>query len=338
MELEAKRGRGIFDGWSKSSLKSVLDGCSWQWALQRVGGLEGGSTPHSSAGTGMHAAIEEHERQRIVDGTVPDMLTLSAEAAKAAWEDGANIPAQWHNIHGGQGQAADWAVQLTDTWLESDIRQTLLGYTPLAVEPHLETDRVPVSSGLRGYLDWVGRDGDEYVIIDFKSASDLRRWDNPNQHRIESATYLYLAVDSGLVPEGSSVRMEWHIVSRKGDAKILEGPRFHWDEVEFLNARLAEAQHIYDTAAFEPNPSWGLCNQRWCVFYHGCQVTGQLGPDSVVFPAGSVDADSLPAPESAPGAASTGPLSAGAPGATPSSNVPAPDVPGSTTHDSHETE
>lgn len=334
MDSEIKRGRGVFDGWSKSSLKSVLDGCSWQWALQRVGGLDGGSTPHSAAGTGMHAAIELHERTRIDYGTVPEDGTLFEEAAREAWRDGQSIPEQWHGVHGGPGQAADWAISLTETWLASETRQRLLGYTPLAVEPHLETDEVPVSGGLRGYLDWVGRDGDDYVIIDFKSASDLRRWDNPNEHRIESATYLYLAIADGMVPDGASVRMEWHVVSRKGDSKVLEGPRFHWDEVAFLNARLAEAQHIYDTAAYEPNPSWGLCNQRWCVFYHGCQVTGQLGPDSVIFPTGSDAANSLLAPEPAP-EAHPAHLSGGTSGATPL--VPQPG--GSTTpHDSNETE
>lgn len=334
MDSEPKRGRGKFDGWSKSSLKSVLDGCSWQWALQRVGGLDGGSTPHSAAGTGMHAAIELHERQRITDGTVPEPLTLAEEAARAAWEDGASIPSQWHNIHGDQRQAADWALELTDTWLASGTRDILLGYRPIDVEPHVETADVTVSGGLRGYLDWLGHDPDrdEYVIVDFKSASNLRRWDNPNQHRIEAATYLYLSVAGGLVPEGAAVRMEWHVVSRKGEDKVLEGPRFHWDEVAFLNARLAEAQHIYDEAAYVPNPDWGLCSPRWCAFYHGCQVTGQLGPDSVDFPRGPG------APLLAPGPAPEDP--AAAPPAAPSSGA-TPDVPppaGSNTHDSHDTE
>lgn len=63
---EIKRGRGTFDGWSKSSLKQLLEGCSWQWALQKLGGLDGPPTPHSAAGTGMHAGIEEHERCRIL--------------------------------------------------------------------------------------------------------------------------------------------------------------------------------------------------------------------------------------------------------------------------------
>jgi hypothetical protein len=336
MDSEPKRGRGVFDGWSKSSLKSVLDGCSWQWALQRVGGLDGGSTPHSAAGTGMHAAIELHERTRIGDGTVPDEGTLLAEAARAAWDDGKKIPSQWHGVHGDERQAAEWAIGLTEAWLASDSRRTLMGYTPHEVEPHLETREVGVDGGLRGYLDWLGHDPatDQHVIIDFKSASDLRRWSNPNEHRIESAVYLYLAVAAGRIPDGASVRMEWHVVSRKGQDKILPGPTFQWDEVAFLNARLAEAQHIYDTAGYTTNPSWGLCNERWCAFYHGCQVTGQLGPDRIDFPTGTAHSDSLP-DDAVPGPAAhhASPLSAGAAGPTPSS----PDR-GKATDDSHETE
>jgi hypothetical protein len=326
MDSEPKHGRGLFDGWSKSSLKSILDGCSWQWALQRVGGLPGGSTPHSAAGTGLHAAIEEHERSRIgyesvpSEGTdVPGLGTLMEVAARAAWQDAASIPTQWVGVHGGQGKAAEWALDLTEKWYSSGVRGTLLGYTPLEVEPHLQTDEVPGPNILRGYLDWFGWDpaAQEYVVVDYKSSGDLRKWDNPAYHAIESAVYLYLAVSSGRVPDGASVRMEWHVVPRKGEPTILVGPKFGWDTVSFIHARVTEAQAIMDSAGYLTNPSWGLCSDRWCAFYHGCQVTGTLSPDSINFNRGSVDADSLPAPEPAPDATPPGPLSAGASGATP---------------------
>lgn len=319
MDSEPKRGRGMFDGWSKSTLKSLLDGCSWQWALQRIGGLPGGSTPHSAAGTGMHAAIEEHERNRIVDGSVTGLGTLLEMAAREAWADGQNIPADWHGIHGGPGQAADWALDLTGKWYASEVRDTLLGYTPHAVEPHIETAEVPGPHNLRGYLDWFGHDPatGEWVVVDYKSAGDTRKWNNPALHAIESAVYLYLTVAGGMVPEGDTVRMEWHVIPRKGDPTILVGPSFDWDTVGFVHARVSEAQAIMDDAGYLPNPSWGLCSDRWCAFYHGCQVTGTLSPDNIDFPTGSVDAHSLRAPEPAPDAASPGPLSAGASGASP---------------------
>ena len=304
MDGEVKHGRGAFDGWSKSNLKSVLEGCSWQWALQRLGGLDGGSTPHSAAGTGMHAAIEEHERARIAGEDLPDLGMLLGLAARAAWDDARAIPSQWHGIHGGQGQAAEWATDLTAKWYPSGVRSTLLGYKPLEVEPHLTTDEVPGPNRLRGYLDWFGWDPatQQYVVADYKSAGDTRKWGDPKFHAVEAAVYVYLAMTSGKVPDGAEVRMEWHVVPRKGEPLILTGPIFDWDTVAFVHARVSEANAIMEAAAYRPNPSWGLCNDRWCAFYHGCQVTGQLGPDHIDFPTGSVAAASLPAPESAPGA------------------------------------
>ena len=307
---EPKRGRGAFDGWSKSSLKSLLEGCSWQWALQRLGGLEGGSSPHSSAGTGLHAAIEWHEQSRI-DGTpVPDKASLIIAAHNEGIRDGANIPSTMEAFHGGANIAGQWAAELTDTWWESDIRQTLLTYTPIAVEPHVETVNVPVPTTLRGYLDWFGRDADGIAtVVDYKSASDLKRWDDPAKNLVESSVYMYLAMAGGLVAD-EPVRMEWHVVSRKGTTRILEGPTFTPDVMEFVFARLSEAQAIMDNASYTTNPSWNLCSPRWCNFYHGCQTSGILGPDHITF-------DS---PEPAPlragrgaGEVERGPLSSDAP-------------------------
>ena len=278
-----KRGRGAFDGWSKSSLKSLLEGCSWQWALQRIGGLEGGSSPHSSAGTGLHAAIEWHEQCRIDGSDTPDMASLIYAAYEEGYDDGQNIPASLEAFHGGADLAAQWAAELTHTWWESDIREKLLTYTPIAVEPHVETANVPVPTTLRGYLDWFGRDADGVAtVIDYKSASDSKRWKNAEHHLVESSVYLYLAKAGGLV-EDEPVRMEWHVVSRKGDTTVLEGPTFTPDVMDFVFARVSEAQAIMDSVGYAPNPSWGLCSPRWCNFYHGCQTSGILGPDHIDF-------------------------------------------------------
>lgn len=284
MTEEPKRGRGMFDGWSKSSLKSLLEGCSWQWALQRMGGLDGGSTPHSAAGTGMHAAIEYHEQQRI-DGEPFDEATMWEVAAREAWKDGKNIPSDWHGIHGDERNAVDWAMGLTETWYGSEVRRTLLTYTPIAVEPHIE---VPVHEewpNLRGYLDWIGRDANGVAtVIDYKSASNLKRWGDWKNHLIEASTYLYLADASGMLDEDEPVRIEWHVVTRGGESDILIGPVFNADLRYFVLQRMSEAQKRFDTNNFPTNPSWGLCSQRWCAFYHGCQVSGTLSPDNIRLP------------------------------------------------------
>ena len=287
MEQEQKRGRGQFDGWSKSSLKSMLEGCNWQWALTRLAGLPSGSTPHSAAGTGMHAAIEWHEQSRIGADLgaweSPELWELLWEAYRAAHEDGRNITPEFAAIHGGPHLAGQWAVTLTIAWWDS-IRQHLLGYTPLAVEPHIETERVPGPHNLRGYLDWVGRDQDGVLtVVDFKSASGLQRWKNPDQHLLEAAAYLYLVSTTDWWSGDEPIRMEWHVVTRKDEATVLRGPEFGSDIIEFIHDRVADSQAIVDGNMFAPHPSWGLCSDRWCAFYHGCQVTGILGPEHIDF-------------------------------------------------------
>lgn len=281
MTDEVKRGRGMFDGWSKSSLKSLLEGCSWQWALQRLGGLHGGSTPHSAAGTGMHAAIEYHEQQRI-DGQPFDEQVMWEVAAREAWADGGNIPNEWHGIHGDRRTATDWALSLTESWYNSEVRRTLLTYTPMAVEPHIEVPVLKGKPNLRGYLDWLGRDADgTMTVVDYKSASNLRRWEDWKNHLIEASVYLYLVSASGMADENEPIRMEWHVMTRTGEATILRGPTFDADLSYFVLQRLSEAQAKMDEGRYLTNPSWGLCSDRWCAFYHGCQVSGTLSPDNI---------------------------------------------------------
>ncbi len=280
---QVKRGRGEFDGWSKSSLKAMLEGCNWQWALTRIAGLQSGSTPHSAAGTGLHAAIEYHEQCRIDGAPTPELWELLWESAYAAYEDGENISPDFASIHGGADIAAQWATGLTVTWWDS-IRADLLAYTPLAVEPHIETEKVPGPHNLRGYLDWVGRDANGVLtVVDYKSASGLARWKKPDDHLLEAAVYLYLVSTSEWWSGDEPIRMEWHVVSRKDEATILRGPEFDSETIHFLYDRIVDAQVVVDGNMFAPNPSWGLCSQRWCAFYHGCQVTGVLGPDHIDF-------------------------------------------------------
>jgi hypothetical protein len=242
----------------------------------------------------MHSAIEWHEQRRIDGESTPELWELLWESARSAYEDGANIPPDFAAIHGDAGIAAQWACNLTTTWHDSDIRETLLTYTPLAVEPHIETENVPGPSTLRGYLDWVGRDADGVLtVVDYKSASGLARWKNADHNLLEAAVYLYLVSTSEYWSGDEPIRMEWHVVSRKDDATILRGPTFGPDIIEFVRARVNESQAIVDGNKFTPNPSWGLCSQRWCAFYHGCQVTGILGPEHVDFDVASVRASSL---------------------------------------------
>ena len=96
---------------------------------------------------------------------------------------------------------------------------------------------------------------------------------------------------------------------RNVEAGILEGAVVTLYRMHCVYARVNEAQHIMDNAGYRPHPAWGLCSDPWCAFYHGCQVSGILGPDHVNF-----DSPALSLPL-APGAGEVerGPLSSAAP-------------------------
>lgn len=286
------------DGWSKSSLKSMLEGCSWQWALQKLGGLDSPSGPHACAGTGLHAALEAHEQARI-DGRELSFDEGLAIAVTVAHAEGRMVPLEWQRIHGDAQVAATWAGDMWCTWWESEARQQLLSYMPLAVEWAF---RVPVQGSplpLRGFIDWVGRDDEGVLtVIDWKSASNLKRWGNGDGQPIEAASYLLGAAE--WEPDGAR-RIEWHVVSRKGEAKILRGPMVFEDEVDDrLVGAVVIAQEMLDNRTFEPNPRWNLCSDRWCPFYHGCQVSGSLSPDSISFDTGMVSDVLTPVSEGGP--------------------------------------
>lgn len=298
----------MIEGWSKSSLKSLMEGCSWQWALERIGGMRSAPTPQSVAGVALHAGIEHHESMRIV-GSQADLQDAIDIVNHTALHEGESIPEEWQKAHGDADKAAEWAEAMIRSWWESDVRQKLLTYRPVAVEYQFS---VPVDGSdlpLRGFIDWVGYNQDGLAtVIDWKSASNLKRWGNPEGQPIEAACYLYAARKDGLFREDELVGIEWHIVTRKGETKILYGPAFDLDMKKFLEEIVARADGILHAASFTPKPSWNLCSPKWCGFYHGCQVSGIL--QDMTFP--PAEAPTLP-PSGEPGAVER-----------PLSNAPAP--------------
>jgi hypothetical protein len=49
-------------------------------------------------------------------------------------------------------------------------------------------------------------------------------------------------------------------------------------DVSWMHDALVRADRIVETGAFRKNPGWNLCSAKWCPFYEGCEVTGELAP------------------------------------------------------------
>lgn len=289
--------------WSKSSLSTLLDGCSWQWALQKVHGLPSPDTPANAIGTAYHSVLEEHERARLdwhrTGGAVGDRDGLTRELAEQRLahhvaEGCRQVPDGSWELHGTSPEAAlEAALQALGYWWAYEVdergslRDVLLTYRPVAVEPYFNVAH-PSGERIHGYIDWLGYDpaSSSWVVIDHKTAGSFGRWpEGGGGHEREAAVYLVGSEVAAALPVGKgAVRMEWHI-ARKGKgktdrweaARLVSRALADYDR-KVLGLQLQSAADVVAREGYEPNPSWNLCSQKWCAFYTGCQVTGELTP------------------------------------------------------------
>lgn len=295
--------------WSKSSLSTLLEGCSWSWALEKLYGLESSGSPATAMGTAYHYALEQHERRRILhvrDGVGPGGMSLDEMAALAhpiLHKEAAELPAEQWAVHDTSphqlaAQLEDalanwWSAQLPEGQLGAggSLRDRLLSMRPVAVEPYFN---VPAfSSRMHGFIDWLGYDHETktWVVADHKTANGLSRWPVGGAgHEIEASVYVVGSQLAKHLPTSGAVRMEWHIARKEiGTTARFQPVRNVSMRVEpihedHLGRQLAIADEIVSEEAFTPNPAWNLCSAKWCAFYEGCQVTGELAPGGKSLP------------------------------------------------------
>jgi hypothetical protein len=288
------------DAWSKSSLKSLLEGCAWQWALQKVGGLKTAPSPQSLAGTAFHAAVEAHEISRIA-GDEPVTHERMLAIAQAQLNEG-HPYIDWDRYGISDTEMTGLAVNALEGW-RNDILPTLEVYTPMMTEPYFRTD-VGASAEVHGYIDWLGLDAEgRFTVVDYKTASSFSRWSGDlTGAGIEAAVYLAGAIHAETLPVDETVRMEWHVVKTKGkpEGRIIPGPEFTPDLLFFLADKLAHAEQLVAERIFPKNTGWNLCSERWCDFYHGCEVTGMLAPENLTLYSDDRDLVAADTPLSAP--------------------------------------
>jgi hypothetical protein len=267
------------EGWRKSTLKTMLDGCSWQYALESVYHLPGHGSPHTAAGTGFHKAMEEYEVLKR-DVTMP---ALQEVAAQAAFEESKTLPMSvWFEHELDPATIMDWARESVRVWWEVDhgkgdrpLKNVLDDRKHLGSEIFCHMEHPDSERGVQGTIDALYEDDEWAYVVDFKTASSFRKWTYEQAPNVESALYLYMAQNLTDKP----VRFEWHVVSQKeGKARLIDGGPYTQEHAQVLSRYLLDADVLARTATYRPRPEWNLCSPKWCAYFEGCRTTGTLSP------------------------------------------------------------
>ena len=262
------------DAWHQSTLGSLLDGCSWQYFLEYILKLESPSGAASLAGSAYHAAVEAHETRRgSVD--LEEMLGIATAFTEerdapegVAEEARAAVRNFFKPLKDGGPSHRDW----------------LQAYEPVALEEYFKLPLVDGAKPIGGTVDGVYRDAaGRLMLIDHKTAESFSRWGKEGDEHRKQATLYSVAV--ALSPEYAAeelIPMHYLVVRRKeGKSRQFESARRvtvvpSLADVQILGDRVREAERKVREQEFVRNPSWVLCDKRWCSFYDKCIVTGEL--------------------------------------------------------------
>lgn len=261
--------------WHQSTLSSLLDGCSWQYFLTYILEQDQGLKPYAEVGTAFHTAIEHHELRRKdgVETTEQEVYDVAIAALTGAIGDGEILQELLPSLRAALG---NWyAIH----------RPTVLGWEVVAIEPEFTLPLVEGARPIGGYIDAVYRDPStgSIFIVDWKTAKNFDRWRSGDGHRTQAAMYATALVLSEDFPEITELPEMVYIVSRtstsvRKDFERGRVVRVHptIEDVRLLGDRIRAAENVVATEDYKPKTDWPLCSAKWCPFYEGCQVTGEL--------------------------------------------------------------
>jgi hypothetical protein len=279
----------------QSSLETILDGCSWQYYLAYIKEQPQPPKPHALAGTSFHSAVELHERARMAGETLPTMQQMTDLASEVILADVDKIPPQLmvgkYDEPWDADTLIDMAGNAVHNWYSARLkdgskphREWLLDLEPVAIEPYFKLDLVEGAAPIGGWIDGVYRHEDgQIMLVDQKTAGDFSRWHADGEgHRYQATMYGVALVLSDEFPDVTELEgLEMHyLVSRTRGGQVERARRVtvqpQLDDVALLGDRIRKVEQIISTHNFAPNPAWGLCSPRFCPFYEGCQITGEL--------------------------------------------------------------
>jgi hypothetical protein len=270
------------EAWSKSSLKSLLENCSWQWALRKVYGFEDHGSPATAMGTGYHKALEEWEKS----GRTLSLSEMQTVAADAAFEECKQLPmSQWFEHATDPEQVIELAKESVRLWHDKPtnagitLREVSEGRTLVSVEDYFNEEYF--GHKIHGFTDAIYHDDTNVYVIDHKTASSMRRWTYHQEDNVESAMYMALATKAkadGRIPD-LPVAFEYHVVSAKeSKVRVIDCGFMTNNHEAILLKALTDSDAIARNDAFRPRPDWNLCSPKYCSYFEGCRVTGTLTP------------------------------------------------------------
>ena len=266
--------------WRKSTLKTLLEGCSWQWALQNVYNLDDHGSPQTALGTGYHKAMEMYEENERTNS----LEELKAIAAEAAFEECRKLPMSvWFEHELDPQWVMDGAQEGVGLWWEQPstkegvtLKSISDDRTFIAAEKHFVVDATEDMPGLSGTIDAIYEDKNNYILVDHKTASSFRKWTYEQGHTIEAAVYMHLAQQEY---NDKPLKFEWHVVSPKEQkVRLIEGGTLDEEATHLLVATTKTADTLVNNDAYRPRPDWNLCSPKWCAFYQGCRIDSTLSP------------------------------------------------------------
>jgi hypothetical protein len=281
----------------QSSIETILDGCSWQYYLANVRNIPTPPKPHSLAGTTFHAAVELHERARMTGADLPTLQEMHDYAEELIRKEADNVPEEMMIGRDGEPWTAEDLVAMCshaiDNWYSGkpkdggpSHREWLLDLTPLAIEPYFKLDLIEGANPIGGWIDGVYQDkAGKIYLVDQKTAGDFSRWPHDGSgHRFQATMYavaLVLSEEFPQITDLSDIQMHYLVSRTRTGNSNLEKARHvivqpELDDVSLLGDRIRKVEWIVKEKQFAPNPTWTLCSPKYCPFYQGCQVTGEL--------------------------------------------------------------
>ena len=281
----------------QSSIETLLDGCSWQYYLANIRNIQTKPKPHALVGTSFHDAVELHEVSRMDGNTPPTLDELLTHVDGLIREQADEIPTEMMIGREGEVWTADTLVEMCQhavrNWYEAPTkdggpsnREWLLELKPIAIEPYFRLDLVQDADPIGGWIDGVYQDKDgKIILVDEKTAGDFSRWPLDGEgHRFQATMYavaLVLSEDFPQITSLDDIQMHYLINRTRGGTARLERARRvvvqpELDDVALLGDRIRTAEAIVKNNLYAPNPTWTLCSQKFCAFYQGCQITGEL--------------------------------------------------------------